>query len=75
MGLSLRNTIGLHLEYEDDSPFGTMISGQLEARLKRRFRPAAEVLLRNARQAVERGPALLAELGLDGSDEFFSSPQ
>src|SRR5260370_41962871 len=75
MGLSLRDTIELHLEYDDTSPFGTIISGQLDARLKRRFQPAIAMFQRNVRQAIERGPSLIAELGLDGSGGFFRSPQ
>jgi L-ascorbate metabolism protein UlaG (beta-lactamase superfamily) len=67
MALSLRDSIELHLEYEDRSPLGTMISGQLEARLKRRFQSAIEMLRRNAREAIERGPSIIAGLGLDTS--------
>jgi L-ascorbate metabolism protein UlaG (beta-lactamase superfamily) len=67
MGRSLRDSIELHLEYEDGSPLGTMISGQLEARLKSRFRPLIEMLQRNARETLERGPSILPEYGLNGS--------
>jgi L-ascorbate metabolism protein UlaG (beta-lactamase superfamily) len=76
MGLSLRDSIELHLDYDDRSPFGTIVSGQLEARLKHRFRPAAEMLAQKTREAVERGPLLLAELlGSDASGELFRSPR
>jgi L-ascorbate metabolism protein UlaG (beta-lactamase superfamily) len=57
----------LHLEYEDSSALGTMISGQIESRLKRRFRSAIAMLQRNARETIERAPSILAELGLNGS--------
>jgi L-ascorbate metabolism protein UlaG (beta-lactamase superfamily) len=72
MALALRDSIGLHLEYDDCTPFGTMISGQLEARLKHRFKPAIEMLQHNARQAIELGSSILPEL--TGCDEFFRSP-
>src|SRR4051812_13979672 len=74
MELTLRDSIELHLEYDDKTLFGTMVSGQLEARLKRRFKPAIELLQLNLRRAIEQGPGLLAGLGLNGSGEFFSGP-
>ncbi len=76
MGAFLRDSIELHLDYDDRSPFGTIVSGQLEARLKHRFRPAAEMLQRSAREVALRGPSLLAELlGPGATGELYESPR
>ncbi len=74
MGLALLSSIGLHLEYDDQTLFGSMISGQLEARLKRGFQPLIELLQRDARNAIQQGPSLLGTLGLTGSDGFLRAP-
>ncbi|MGW4201963.1 MBL fold metallo-hydrolase [Streptomyces sp. NPDC004726] len=73
MELSLSGDVELHMEYEDDSPFGTTVSGRLEKTLKERFRPAIEALRRDVRDTVERAPEILDRLGLDGSGEFFDA--
>jgi len=44
-----------------------MISGQIEERLKRRFRPAIEMLQRNARETIAQASSILPGLGLTGS--------
>jgi L-ascorbate metabolism protein UlaG (beta-lactamase superfamily) len=72
--LALLNSTGLHLEYDDQTTFGSMISGQLEARLKRGFQPLIELLQRDSRRAIQQGPALLDALGLTGSGGFLSAP-
>jgi L-ascorbate metabolism protein UlaG (beta-lactamase superfamily) len=70
MALALRDSVELHVEYDDESPLGTVISGQLASRLKRRFQPAIAMLQGNLRDAIGRGPSLLADLGLNGSGDF-----
>lgn len=74
MELALLSSTGLHLEYHDQTVFGSMISGQLEARLKRGFQPLIELLQRDARHALQHGPSLLDALGLVGSDGFLRAP-
>lgn len=74
MELTLSSSVGLHLEYDDQTLFGSIISGQLEARLKRGFQPLIELLAQDPRMAIEQGPSLLAELGLTGSTGFLSTP-
>jgi L-ascorbate metabolism protein UlaG (beta-lactamase superfamily) len=75
MRLSLRDSVELHLDYDDRTPFGALVSGELEARLKRRFRPLAEALQRGTRDVVERGPSILAELfGAHSAGDLFSAP-
>ncbi|GAA2767621.1 hypothetical protein GCM10010103_66630 [Streptomyces paradoxus] len=73
MDLSLSSVVELHLAYEDNSPFGTTVSGQLERKLKERFRPAIETLRRDALDAVERAPEILDRLGLDGGGEILDA--
>lgn len=74
MELALLSTIDLHLEYDDQTEFGSMISGQLEARLKRGFRPLIELFEHEPRHAIQHGPALLDTLGLTGSGGFLRAP-
>ena len=70
----LRDGVDLHLLYEDESPFGTLISGQLELRLKRHFRPLIEMLQSYPREALEQAPALLAQWLHDEPGGFYSAP-
>ena len=73
MQLSLRDSIEIHVGYDDRSPFGTTVSGQLEARLKQRLSPAIDLLQSNALEAVGRTPAMFEKLGLGRSGEFFDA--
>lgn len=71
---SLRSSVGLHLEYRDRTQFGSMISGELEARLKRGFQPLIELLGQDGSEAIRQGPSLLADMGLTGSGGFLQRP-
>jgi L-ascorbate metabolism protein UlaG (beta-lactamase superfamily) len=73
MKQALRDGVELHLLYEDASSFGTLISGELELRLKRHFRPLTELLQSHPREALEQAPALLAQWLHDEPGGFYSA--
>ena len=54
------------IEQDDDrSALGTVISGHVEARLKRHFRPAAELLRSNTRDAIAQSTSRTAWTAVD----------
>lgn len=74
MQLALQSIVGLHLEYDDQTFFGSVVSGQLEASLKQGFRPLVDLLQRDPENAVRRGPALLGPLSATGPNGFLRAP-
>jgi L-ascorbate metabolism protein UlaG (beta-lactamase superfamily) len=71
----LRDSVDLHLEYEDNSPIGTMVSGQLEVRLKRLFLPTIKLFHQNACEMIKQAPSIIADLGLSNyNQESFVCP-
>jgi L-ascorbate metabolism protein UlaG (beta-lactamase superfamily) len=74
MELSLRDSIELHVDYDDGSQFGTTVSGALEARLKQRLQPAIDLLHQGVGGAIEQAPEMFERLGLGGTAEFLDGP-
>ncbi len=71
---ALRDDVALYLLYADDSAFGTLVSGQMEARLKRHFLPLMEMLQSHPRETIEQAPTLLAQWLHDDAGGFYAAP-
>ncbi len=71
MRRTLSDIAEFHLVYEDKSPFGQMVSGDLEKKLKYMARPIANAVARDATLAIRLAPTLLEAHGFGEGDGLF----